>query len=381
MKKTLILVLAAGALALPAIAQETKPAEPATQAPAETPKPTWSDPEFEAVAKMLTGSFEATVNGANGPTAAVLSAAPVVIAGVPNAMYAEVAVKDTLQFPYRQTIWQFHRTKGELRLKVLEFRRAKGFLGSAAGVWAVPAAFPAITMEDLVPTLDLVLSKSGAGYAGKNTCNFPNATGGASEMTSEIKIGADSIALAERGIDDSGNVVWGPKAGESYAFKRIESPLKAMEFPNGLWAVEYPGKPEGEPAKQGQTVSVHYVGYVGVLGRMFDSSYERGTPFEYGYGQPLIEGWNIAMKDVQKGIRRRIFVPGALAFGERGKGRDIPPNSQVVFDIDVLDVKTPPPPTPPPSAQPAAQPPEQPPQQPPQQQPPQQQPPQQQPPK
>ncbi|MDX1436400.1 MAG: FKBP-type peptidyl-prolyl cis-trans isomerase, partial [Anaerolineales bacterium] len=94
----------------------------------------------------------------------------------------------------------------------------------------------------------------------------------------------------------------------------------------------------GEPVKLGDAVSVHYSGYL-EDGTEFDSSLSRGQPFSFvvGYGF-VIPGWDEGVQGMQAGGLRRLTIPPDLAYGEAGAGDLIPPNSTLVFEVELLDV-------------------------------------------
>lgn len=93
---------------------------------------------------------------------------------------------------------------------------------------------------------------------------------------------------------------------------------------------------------------VHYTGWL-YDGTKFDSSVDRGTPFPFVQGQRrVIEGWDTAFSGMKVGGKRRLFIPYQLAYGEHGQG-PIPPKSDLIFDVELVDQKDPsaPPPAPP----------------------------------
>ena len=96
---------------------------------------------------------------------------------------------------------------------------------------------------------------------------------------------------------------------------------------------------DGAEVKEGDTVSVHYTGTL-TNGTKFDSSLDRDTPFEFtvGAGQ-VIEGWDQGLIGMKIGGKRRLTIPPELGYGERGAGDDIPPNSTLIFEIELLEIK------------------------------------------
>ena len=96
----------------------------------------------------------------------------------------------------------------------------------------------------------------------------------------------------------------------------------------------------GESPLPGQIVTIHYTGTL-LDGKKFDSSKDRMTPYSFtlGAGQTLA-GWEEGVVTMKVGGKRRLIVPPNLAYGSTGVRNVIPPNATVVFEIDLLDVKS-----------------------------------------
>lgn len=96
---------------------------------------------------------------------------------------------------------------------------------------------------------------------------------------------------------------------------------------------------DGEEAKAGDVVSVHYVGVSFSSGEEFDSSWNRGTPlrFQLGVGQ-VISGWDQGVQGMKVGGRRQLIIPPHLAYGDRGAGRAIGPGETLIFVCDLVSV-------------------------------------------
>jgi peptidylprolyl isomerase len=96
---------------------------------------------------------------------------------------------------------------------------------------------------------------------------------------------------------------------------------------------------EGDEAKPGQQVEVHYVGVSWRSRKQFDASWDRGDTFRFGLGQgQVIKGWDEGVAGMKVGGRRRIVIPPALAYGKRGAGGVIGPDETLVFVVDLLGV-------------------------------------------
>ena len=97
----------------------------------------------------------------------------------------------------------------------------------------------------------------------------------------------------------------------------------------------------GEQARAGATVSVHYTGWL-VDGTKFDSSVDRGTPFEFLLGQGrVIKGWDEGVATMRVGGKRELTIPPELAYGDQGAGALIKAGATLVFEVELLEVKDP----------------------------------------
>lgn len=96
---------------------------------------------------------------------------------------------------------------------------------------------------------------------------------------------------------------------------------------------------DGKEATKGRKVTVHYVGVAFRSGEEFDSSWSRGTPFEFKLGKrQVIAGWDEGVQGMRVGGRRRLTIPSAMAYGARGAGGVIAPHEPLVFVVDLLAV-------------------------------------------
>jgi peptidylprolyl isomerase len=97
---------------------------------------------------------------------------------------------------------------------------------------------------------------------------------------------------------------------------------------------------EGDEAKAGHTVEVHYVGVSWSTKQQFDASWDRGDTFKFGLGKGMvIQGWDQGVEGMKVGGRRRITIPPMLGYGKRGAGGVIGPDETLVFVVDLLGVR------------------------------------------
>ncbi|MCB9704912.1 MAG: FKBP-type peptidyl-prolyl cis-trans isomerase [Myxococcales bacterium] len=127
-----------------------------------------------------------------------------------------------------------------------------------------------------------------------------------------------------------------PFDGAPIATETRDGGLKVEDFAAG----------EGAPAAAGSSVEVHYTGYL-TDGSVFDSSVPRGRPFSFDLGAGrVIKGWDQGIVGMKVGGKRKLVVPAALGYGPRAAGK-IPPNSTLVFTVELLSMTPPlPPPQP-----------------------------------
>ncbi len=95
---------------------------------------------------------------------------------------------------------------------------------------------------------------------------------------------------------------------------------------------------KGPAAKKGDTVKVHYTGTL-MDGTKFDSSRDRGDPFSFTLGQGMvIKGWDEGVPGMKKGGKRKLTIPSGMAYGTRGSPPKIPPNADLKFDVELVEI-------------------------------------------
>ena len=124
--------------------------------------------------------------------------------------------------------------------------------------------------------------------------------------------------------------------------KSEKSETKMNSNPSGLqWTDTKEGT--GPSPKTGQIVVVDYTGWLwenGQKGKKFDSSVDRGKPFEFPIGQGrVIKGWDEGVSTMKVGGKRTLLIPPQLGYGSRGAGGVIPPNATLVFDVELIAIK------------------------------------------
>ena len=110
-------------------------------------------------------------------------------------------------------------------------------------------------------------------------------------------------------------------------------------MPSGLRYIELQAG-DGAEAKDGMLVSVHYTGYL-MNGKKFDSSFDRDEPIRFPLGSGrVIKGWDEGLAGMRVNQKRKLIIPPHLAYGERGVPQVIPPNAELVFDVQLLEVQS-----------------------------------------
>lgn len=141
-----------------------------------------------------------------------------------------------------------------------------------------------------------------------------------------------AVALAAAGLTGAGAKEKPPQKGKGNVSEQT------IKTASGLAYVELEvGK--GEQPKTGQTVEVHYTGWL-KDGTKFDSSRDRGRSFSFPLGErKVIKGWDEGVATMKVGGRRRLIIPPHLGYGARGAGNVIPPNATLIFEVELLKIR------------------------------------------
>ncbi len=123
---------------------------------------------------------------------------------------------------------------------------------------------------------------------------------------------------------------------------RSDAANQVIEMPDGLKYTDTKTG-DGTTAKAGNKVSVHYTGWLsnnGAKGKKFDSSVDRGQPFQFTLGaKQVIAGWDEGVAGMKVGGTRTLTIPPELGYGTRGAPGAIPPNATLIFDVELLQVQ------------------------------------------
>ncbi len=128
------------------------------------------------------------------------------------------------------------------------------------------------------------------------------------------------------------------KEKQEFAMKSInDKEAKATAYDSGL-KIFFEKEGSGAKPRKGDKVKMHYTGYL-KNGKVFDSSVNKGVPFEtpIGVGR-VIQGWDEGVVKMKVGSKAIFYIPAHLAYGSRGAGKAIPPNADIIFEVELLDI-------------------------------------------
>ena len=253
-------------------------------------------------------------------------------------LYCEVARADDVASPYRQSVLQLYRYKGELRLRTYDLRDPSAAT-ALLGMCFTPEVFPeTLTAAEFYPTIDIDLTADGDGYSGSSPAAYPDHRGGAVQMTSSISFDGSSISVSDIGYGPDGDVAWSVGSDSPVEFVKTSDVVAVDRYEDGLIITKFVDE-TAEPVTDGDFIVVDYVGKL-TDGTKFDASFDRGEPFRYQYPGTLIQGWMRAAEGMSVGDRVRIYIPSELGYGERSMQR-IPAGSDLIFDVECVYIERP----------------------------------------
>lgn len=320
---------------------ELGPPAPPPFKPAE-PRITSKDPTIAEAVKMLSGSFRAPAAGDR--PALDFHAAVVNVSGLDNALYFEIARADAPQAPFRAGILHLLNATVDgtraLRLRIFDFTRLAPTFGDAVvGLWAAPEMFPPIDLANLAVNAELVLTREGSSFTGVSGMT-PTTVAGATHFSSRMRLSDNTLVWDDRGFAADGTQVWGATAaGQAPAFTRFDPDVRVQRMDGYLTVIDLvPGDQSAPPAQNGSQIAVQYTGWVLADGFRFDSSRDPGREaFVLNLPLTLIEGWNRGVPGIREGGVRRLIIPSAMGYGERGNPRArIPGGATLVFEIECV---------------------------------------------
>jgi peptidylprolyl isomerase len=177
-----------------------------------------------------------------------------------------------------------------------------------------------VTVYVVIVGIALVAILAGTAYA------FTLGNSSDKSMTSSVANTDSKLTSTDTSYNDTQN-----KIMDTQAPKSTPSPLTQLIKEDVVVGT-------GAEAKAGDKISVHYTAKL-LDGTVFDSSVTRGQPFEFTLGAGMvIEGWDKGFDGMKVGGKRKLHIPSAMAYGSRGAGGVIKPNSDLIFDVELLGV-------------------------------------------
>lgn len=320
-----------------------------------------TDPDVQAMVKLLTGSF---ASAPSGETPA-LSLSSVVITvdgvGVDNAIYFELARADSAWAPFRQGVWQVWKKNGSLVVRQYDLTGVPPtFKAAVVGLWSVPDMFPVLKSSQLAPIADITLTSAGGNFSG--TGAGPTMIDNAFEFSTSWVVTPESLSFTDRGTDASGKQVWGPAAGAAGpTLKRTATPVKVERRTGGIVVIDFVAPTATEPKIEEHSDAAGTAVFYSDAGNEFYNSNTPNPrtnavePFRWTAGSPQnLQGLNIGTLGMTVGTVRRLYIPASLGFGPRGyRAGNVPPNADLIVTLQAQYVGAPNPPAPMPTTPPA----------------------------
>jgi FKBP-type peptidyl-prolyl cis-trans isomerase len=206
---------------------------------------------------------------------------------------------------------------------------ALGFLAFVVAGWLLAGSPGKQDSGSVAPGSAIELKTDGKSASSLNAASgSTDLTGGASVMTNQVVPATETGAETGAGEESAGTV------------KETDPVIITEKTMSDGLKVEVLAEGTGDRAtKAGDAISVHYTGTL-TDGTKFDSSVDRGTPFQFTLGAGMvIAGWDQGLLDMKVGEKRRLTIPASLGYGERGAGSVIPPNATLVFETELMAIE------------------------------------------
>lgn len=312
----------------PALARPEQPTPADDAAQAQAP----ADPQIEALESLLLGRFADSRRS--------ITVYPMQTIGAGRILVGEFINSEQPTRPEGQVFFQFLRLDGRL---VLRTGRFPGGSQLAPGLWAAPMIVPEIDAGRLDISSDLPVtmddSDSPEWFEASTDHPTPVYVDRARTLQTRMRVDKNGLSLTETGYNADGESVWTfPKEGAG-AYPRVEMPpIDRRE--SGLVVVTLEKAPDdaAPTLEAGDTAEIAYSGWLPV-GYMFDSSRAPNrTPYRTPIPGQVIGGWNQGALGMRVGERRMLLVPPDLGYGARGFQNTIPPNSWLVFEIELVSL-------------------------------------------
>jgi len=266
----------------------------------------------------------------------------IAVTDAPNMLVGEFVQIGEESVLKAQILAQFIRRQGEITLRMYRFPAGTRM---APGLWAAPDLTPEIESSPLDIVGDLRVRsddpENPTWIEASTGEHVPVHTRQAIEMSTKLRIDAAGFTIDEVGYDGQGEQVWTfPEQGPT-TYARIDNPLTRVRRESGLIVVDLtePADANAKVGEAGDEFTVHYYGWL-PNGFLFDTSKQPGRdPFALVVPGGVIEGWNQGIIGMRVGTTRRLFIPPHLGYGERGAGGVIPPNSWLVFDVELVSLR------------------------------------------
>lgn len=309
------------------------------------PEVEFGDADMQAVARSMLGQWRSADESANGWTLRVVRLKGRLLT---QPLYMEL-VRDGMEAtPARQWIMSFYRSKGELRARAYEFPMGTGLRGLATGLWAAPDMLPVATPSQLEVVGDFHVERSGEQAAFTAVTPFLLNHHSHWSMDPALRVSPEAIEWSETIFDRNGDTL--PTSSLNVALQRDGDPPLAQTLDKGVRIIDL-REGRGGVAELSDVLVFWYTGWL-KDGTVFETNRLPGSaPFQVMLpSDRILEGWSIGLPGIKcteqyeqgGGGLRKIIVPPEAGLGRRGGPAGlavIPPNSTLIFLIEMIAMK------------------------------------------